>query len=180
MIGSFIRRHSGAPGFQSRGRDRVLGHDEQAGLACVRAESAGDCSRAYQPGPYSPRESIPAAWDREYLRHIMRSRIASSTWDNPDRRRTWENPQLQHRSSRHRALASVKSPLAIAGSGAREGCLAAGHRADDEEGSLPLAIASGSGASGDSWEKSSPQQKKRTSGRRFWSPDRGLFRASTG
>jgi Rieske 2Fe-2S family protein len=24
-------------------------------------------SRAYQPGPYSPRESIPAAWDRYYL-----------------------------------------------------------------------------------------------------------------
>jgi Rieske 2Fe-2S family protein len=30
----------------------------------------GIASRAYQPGPYSPRESIPAAWDREYLRHI--------------------------------------------------------------------------------------------------------------
>ncbi|MEY2509803.1 MAG: glycine betaine catabolism [Verrucomicrobiota bacterium] len=27
-------------------------------------------SRGYQPGPYSPRESIPAAWDREYLRHV--------------------------------------------------------------------------------------------------------------
>jgi Rieske 2Fe-2S family protein len=27
-------------------------------------------SRAYQPGHYSPRESIPAAWDREYLRVI--------------------------------------------------------------------------------------------------------------
>jgi glycine betaine catabolism A len=27
-------------------------------------------SRAYQPGPYSPRESIPAAWDREYLRFM--------------------------------------------------------------------------------------------------------------
>ena len=27
-------------------------------------------SRAYQPGPYSPRESIPAAWDREYLRQM--------------------------------------------------------------------------------------------------------------
>jgi glycine betaine catabolism A len=27
-------------------------------------------SRAYEPGPYSLRESIPAAWDREYLRHI--------------------------------------------------------------------------------------------------------------
>jgi Rieske 2Fe-2S family protein len=25
-------------------------------------------SRRYAPGPYSPRESIPAAWDREYLR----------------------------------------------------------------------------------------------------------------
>jgi len=27
-------------------------------------------SRAYQPGPYSPQESIPAAWDREYLRFM--------------------------------------------------------------------------------------------------------------
>ena len=30
----------------------------------------GIASRAYQPGPYSRRESIPAAWDREYLRHM--------------------------------------------------------------------------------------------------------------
>ncbi len=30
----------------------------------------GISSRAYQPGPYSPRESVPAAWDREYLRQI--------------------------------------------------------------------------------------------------------------
>ena len=30
----------------------------------------GIASRAYQPGPYSPRESIPAAWDREYLGHM--------------------------------------------------------------------------------------------------------------
>jgi len=28
----------------------------------------GIASRAYQPGPYSPRETIPAAWDRYYLR----------------------------------------------------------------------------------------------------------------
>ena len=27
----------------------------------------GIASRAYQPGPYSSRESIPAAWDRYYL-----------------------------------------------------------------------------------------------------------------
>jgi Rieske 2Fe-2S family protein len=30
----------------------------------------GIASRAYQPGPYSSRESIPAAWDREYLRSM--------------------------------------------------------------------------------------------------------------
>ena len=30
----------------------------------------GIASRAYRPGPYSPRESIPAAWDREYLRYF--------------------------------------------------------------------------------------------------------------
>jgi phenylpropionate dioxygenase-like ring-hydroxylating dioxygenase large terminal subunit len=32
----------------------------------------GISSRRYQPGPYSPRESIPAAWDREYLRVMGR------------------------------------------------------------------------------------------------------------
>jgi Rieske 2Fe-2S family protein len=32
----------------------------------------GVSSRAYTPGPYSPRESIPAAWDREYLRVMGR------------------------------------------------------------------------------------------------------------
>lgn len=30
----------------------------------------GISSRAYRPGPYSPRESIPAAWDREYLSQL--------------------------------------------------------------------------------------------------------------
>jgi Rieske 2Fe-2S family protein len=32
----------------------------------------GIASRAYEPGPYSPRESMPAAWDREYLRVLGR------------------------------------------------------------------------------------------------------------
>ena len=32
----------------------------------------GISSRKYAPGPYSPRESIPAAWDREYLRVMTR------------------------------------------------------------------------------------------------------------
>lgn len=39
----------------------------------------GIASRAYRPGPYSPRESIPAAWDREYLRIMSKS----ATRDNP-------------------------------------------------------------------------------------------------
>jgi Rieske 2Fe-2S family protein len=30
----------------------------------------GVSSRVYAPGPYSPRESMPAAWDREYLRRM--------------------------------------------------------------------------------------------------------------
>ena len=31
----------------------------------------GIASRAYEPGPYSSRESIPAAWDREYLHQMQ-------------------------------------------------------------------------------------------------------------
>ena len=31
---------------------------------------AGIASRAYEPGPYSPREGISAAWDREFLRAL--------------------------------------------------------------------------------------------------------------
>ena len=34
----------------------------------VARSQRGIGSRRYTPGPYSPRESIPAAWDREYLR----------------------------------------------------------------------------------------------------------------
>jgi Rieske 2Fe-2S family protein len=34
---------------------------------CERSQQ-GVYSRRYEPGPYSPRESIPAAWDAEYLR----------------------------------------------------------------------------------------------------------------
>jgi len=35
---------------------------------------AGITSRAYEPGPYSPREGISAAWDREFLRALGRAR----------------------------------------------------------------------------------------------------------
>ncbi len=38
----------------------------------VGQSQLGISSRRYAPGPYSPRESIPAAWDREYLRLMGR------------------------------------------------------------------------------------------------------------
>jgi Rieske 2Fe-2S family protein len=38
----------------------------------VERSHLGIRSRRYVPGPYSPRESIPAAWDREYLRWMGR------------------------------------------------------------------------------------------------------------
>jgi Rieske 2Fe-2S family protein len=38
----------------------------------VAQSQLGISSRKYAPGPYSPRESIPAAWDREYLRMMGR------------------------------------------------------------------------------------------------------------
>ena len=37
----------------------------------VERSHRGIASSRYEPGPYSPRESIPAAWDREYL-ELMR------------------------------------------------------------------------------------------------------------
>ncbi len=38
----------------------------------VERSQLGIASRRYTPGPFSPRESIPAAWDREYLRWMGR------------------------------------------------------------------------------------------------------------
>lgn len=38
----------------------------------VAQSQLGIASRRYTPGPYSARESIPAAWDREYLRRMGR------------------------------------------------------------------------------------------------------------
>ena len=40
----------------------------------VERSQLGIASRRYEPGPYSPRESISAAWDREYLR-LMNDRM---------------------------------------------------------------------------------------------------------
>jgi glycine betaine catabolism A len=40
----------------------------------VSQSQLGISSRRYAPGPYSPRESMPAAWDREYLRLMASAR----------------------------------------------------------------------------------------------------------
>ncbi len=39
----------------------------------IERSQLGVSSRRYVPGPYSPRESVPAAWDREYVR-LMEAR----------------------------------------------------------------------------------------------------------
>ena len=44
--------------------------------AIVERGQLGVASRRYAPGPFSPRESIPAAWDREYLRQMGRGSSA--------------------------------------------------------------------------------------------------------
>jgi len=64
----------GQPGFDPD--DAVRFWDEtnrQDWHICERSQ-AGIASRAYQPGPYSPREGIAAAWDREFLRAIGHAR----------------------------------------------------------------------------------------------------------
>lgn len=38
----------------------------------IERSASGIRSSRYVPGPYSPRESIPAAWDREYLRQLKK------------------------------------------------------------------------------------------------------------
>jgi Rieske 2Fe-2S family protein len=62
----------GDPGYRYNPEDAIEFWDmtnKQDWHVCELSQQ-GIASRAYQPGPYSPRESIPAAWDREYLRHL--------------------------------------------------------------------------------------------------------------
>lgn len=56
------------------GREESIAEPGAYELASIAGESIivlrdrSGTVRAYAPRPYSPRESIPAAWDREYLR----------------------------------------------------------------------------------------------------------------
>ena len=70
-------RVDGAPRFARRARAYNIADAEefwdrtnrQDWEICERSQ-LGVASRRYAPGPYSPRESVPAAWDREYLRQL--------------------------------------------------------------------------------------------------------------
>jgi len=58
------------PGFDPDDAVRFWDETNRQDWHICEQSHAGVSSRAYQPGPYSPREGISAAWDREFLRAI--------------------------------------------------------------------------------------------------------------
>jgi Rieske 2Fe-2S family protein len=60
----------GQPGFDPDDAVRFWDETNRQDWHICEQSHAGIASRAYQPGPYSPREGIAAAWDREFLRAI--------------------------------------------------------------------------------------------------------------
>ena len=61
-----------APGFNPQDAVHFWDATNRQDWHICEQSQAGVSSRVYAPGPYSPRESIPAAWDREYLRVMGR------------------------------------------------------------------------------------------------------------
>ncbi|HXI33278.1 MAG TPA: aromatic ring-hydroxylating dioxygenase subunit alpha [Gemmatimonadales bacterium] len=57
-----------APGYNIADAEEFWDRTNRQDWHICEQSQLGVSSRIYQPGPYSPRESIPAAWDREYLR----------------------------------------------------------------------------------------------------------------
>ncbi len=62
------------PGFDPDDAVRFWDETNRQDWHICELSHAGIASRAYQPGPYSPREAISAAWDREFLRAIGQAR----------------------------------------------------------------------------------------------------------
>src|SRR6266700_1805409 len=60
----------GQPGFDPDDAVRFWDETNRQDWHICEQSHAGIASRAYQPGPYSPREGIVAAWDREFLRAL--------------------------------------------------------------------------------------------------------------
>jgi Rieske 2Fe-2S family protein len=57
-----------SPGYNIADAEEFWDRTNRQDWHICQQSQLGVSSRIYQPGPYSPRESIPAAWDREYLR----------------------------------------------------------------------------------------------------------------
>jgi glycine betaine catabolism A len=68
----FAPDNEGDPAFNPRDAIEFWEVTNRQDWDIVARSQLGIASRRYTPGPYSPRESIPAAWDREYLR-MMRT-----------------------------------------------------------------------------------------------------------
>lgn len=60
----------GAPGYNIADAEEFWDRTNRQDWEICERSQLGVTSRRYTPGPYSPRESIPAAWDREYLRQL--------------------------------------------------------------------------------------------------------------
>ncbi len=58
----------GAPGYNPDDAIEFWDMTNKQDWHVCELSQQGIASRAYRPGPYSSRESIPAAWDREYLK----------------------------------------------------------------------------------------------------------------
>ncbi len=56
-----------APGYNIQDAEEFWDKTNRQDWHICEQSQLGVSSRAYVPGPYSPRESIPAAWDRTYL-----------------------------------------------------------------------------------------------------------------
>jgi len=64
----FHPENEGQPSFQPQDAIEFWDRTNRQDWDIVERSQLGISSRRYEPGPYSPRESIPAAWDREYGR----------------------------------------------------------------------------------------------------------------
>lgn len=59
-----------APGYDIADAEEFWDRTNREDWHICEQSQLGVSSRVYAPGPYSPRESIPAAWDREYLKQM--------------------------------------------------------------------------------------------------------------
>ena len=68
----FARSNAGHAAFNPADAIEFWDVTNRQDWAICEQSQAGISSSRYEPGPYSPRESMPAAWDHEYLRLMGR------------------------------------------------------------------------------------------------------------